>query len=109
MDIKVKHEELGQVKKVMEKDAEDFNSDIELLAEQVKILHEIWQGQDADIFYVNASEFFDKMKGLPVAMRAMGKFIGQANGDFQDGDESFSKELETEADEYEQDYYNRQQ
>ncbi len=107
MEIKVQHEELNQVKTVMEKDAEDFNSDIEKLRGQVEILKTIWQGQDADLFCKNAGDFFDKMKGLPIAMRAMGKFIGQANGDFQDGDESFSKELETEADEYEQDSNNR--
>ena len=108
MEIKVKHEELTTVEKTFDKDAEDFDSDIDKILQAIGTLRTVWQGQDADIFYVNASEFFDKMKGLPVAMRAMGKFIGQANGDFQDGDESFSKELETEADEYEQDYNNRQ-
>jgi WXG100 family type VII secretion target len=105
MDIKVKHEELGQVKRVMEKDAQDFDEDIRRLRESIDALHQIWQGQDADKFCKNAAMYFDKMRELPIAMGKMGLFIGKANGDFQEGDEAFSKELETEVDEeYEQSY-----
>ena len=108
MEIKVKHEELNKVKNTMIKDAEDFNSDIDKLIEQVRILKTIWQGQDADKFIANAEMFFEKMKGLPITMNAMGKFINKANGDFEEGDEAFSKELETEVEEqYEQNYNNR--
>jgi len=107
MEIKLKHEELGQVKKVMEKDAQEFDSDIMKLREQIDILGTIWQGQDAEIFCKHAAEYFDKMRELPVAMGKMGLFIGKANGNFQENDESFSKELETEVDEeYEQNYNN---
>ena len=109
MDIKVKHAELNEVKRVMEKDAQDFDEDIRRLRESIDALHQIWQGQDSDRFCKNAAEYFDKMRELPVAMGKMGLFIGKANGNFQEGDEAFSKELETEVDEeYEQNSYNRQ-
>lgn len=102
MDLKVNHSELNRVKTTMVKDAEDLDACVDKLKGQMEILRSIWQGNDADVFCANVSEYFDKMKGLPVSMRAMGKFIDKANGDFQDGDDSFSKELETEVDEYEQ-------
>ncbi len=102
MELKVNPEELDHVKDVMIKDADEFDSNIDKLREQIEILKGIWQGQDADMFCKNVGEFFEKMKGLPVAMNAMGKYIERANGDFQEGDEAFSKELETEVDEYEQ-------
>jgi hypothetical protein len=47
------------------------------------------------------------MRELPIAMGKMGLFIGKANSNFRESDESFSKELETEVDEeYEQSSYN---
>jgi WXG100 family type VII secretion target len=108
MEIKLQHEELDQVRRTMVKDAEDFDSDIDKLLQQIEILKTIWQGQDAEKFYKNAGAYFDKMKDLPLAMMKMGKFIEKANGDFKESDQSFSKELETEVDEeYEQNSYNR--
>ena len=107
MEIKVKHEELTNVEKVFDKDAEDFDSDIDKILQALETLKTVWQGQDADIFYKHSHEYFERMKALPITMRAFGKFIKRTNGDFTDGDESFSKELETEVEEeYEQDYYN---
>ena len=85
MELKVNPEELDHVKDVMIKDADEFDSNIDKLREQIEILKGIWQGQDADMFCKNVGEFFER-----------------ANGDFQEGDEAFSKELETEVDEYEQ-------
>ena len=102
MDLKVNHSELERVKKTMVKDAEDLDANIDKIRGQIEILQSIWQGNDAKVFCANVGEYFEKMKGLPVSMRAMGKFIEKANGDYQEGDDSFSKELETEVDEYEQ-------
>ena len=106
MDLKVNHSELNRVKETMVKDADEFDAGIDKLRGQIEILQSIWQGNDATVFCSNVGEYFEKMKGLPVAMRAMGKFIDKANVDFQDGDDSLSKELETEVDEYEQGYNN---
>ena len=99
MEIKVKEDELNQVKRTMDKDAEDLASSIEQLTQQLEVLRGIWQGQDADKFFGNARDYFEKMKGIPNCMVNMGRFIDRANGDFNEGDESFSKELMTEVDE----------
>lgn len=103
MEIKVKEEELGQVKTTMEKDAEDLDSTILTVTQALEELRMIWKGQDADKFFANTKEYFEKMKGVPICMRNMGRFVGKANGDLMEGDKAFSKELETEVyEEYEQ-------
>lgn len=99
MEIKVNEDELDSVKNTMDKDAQDLQSSIEKIVAQLEILRGIWQGQDADKFFDNARDYFEKMKDLPRCMEHMGKFIGRANGDLNGGDEAFSKELETEVEE----------
>ena len=99
MEIKVNEDELDLVKTTMDKDAQDLASSIESLTQQIEILRGIWQGQDADKFFGNARDYFEKMKSIPNCMANMGRFIDRANGDFNEGDESFSKELMTEVDE----------
>ena len=107
MEIKVNEDDLNLVKTTMDKDAQDLQTSIEKIVAQLEILRGIWQGQDADRFFDNARDYFEKMKGLPACMQNMSKFINRANGDFNEGDSSFSKELETEVvEEYEQDYDN---
>jgi len=105
-EIKVNEEELNLVQNTMKKDSEDIDSAIETITHELESLREIWEGQDADKFFNNAREFFEKMKGVPICMRNMGTFVEKANGSLIQGDEEFSKELETEVDEeYEQSYY----
>ena len=109
MEIKVNEDELNLVRKNMDKDADDLDTSIEKIIAQLEILRGIWQGQDADKFFGNVNDYFTTMKGIPRCMRNMGKFIKKANNDFNDGDESFSKELEKEVEEeyekYEQDLH----
>ncbi len=99
MEITVDEEELKQMTTTMGKDAESLDEAIQTITQQLEILRGVWQGQDADKFFENAREYFEKMKGIPICMRNMEKFADRANKDFNDNDESFSKELDTEVDE----------
>ena len=95
----VDEEELKQMTTTMGKDAESLDEAIQTITQQLEILRGVWQGQDADKFFEHAREYFEKMKGIPICMRNMEKFADRANKDFNDNDESFSKELDTEVDE----------
>ena len=99
MDLKLDEEGLNEVESVMEKDSQDLDKAIETITQALEELRGIWEGQDADKFFNNTREFFEKMKGVPVCMRNMGKFINKANKDLMEKDDEFSKELETETDE----------
>ena len=96
MDLKLDGETLYEVEKTMEKDSQDLDKAIETITDALEELRGIWEGQDADKFFNNTREFFEKMKGIPMCMRNMGKFMNKANKDLNEKDAEFSKELETE-------------
>lgn len=102
MILKVKHDELNNVKDVMVKDGELLDTEIETLLGQIDKLKTIWQGQDAEIFCNNVYEYINRMKTIPITLRTMGKFINNINNQYSENDEAFGKELETEVDNYEQ-------
>lgn len=92
----------------MTRDADDLDDAIQYITQQLEILRGIWEGQDADKFFGVARDYFENMSKIPQTMRKMGKFVDRANGDLNDGDETFSQELKTEVDDeyidlYEQD------
>ena len=101
--IKMRHGEIEDVKKVMDNDEVALDDEIKKMEEQKEILKRVWQGQDSDLFIKNFEEYLTKMKGVPVALRNVSMFMKKANSDFKDKDDEFSKELDKEADNYEED------
>lgn len=102
MLLKVKHEELNGVLKTMVTDGDAYDSEIDNMLKQIEILKTIWQGDDAEIFCKNVGDYITKMKNIPIALRNMSKFIDKANNGYTENDEAFSKELETEATNYDE-------
>lgn len=101
--IKMRHGEIDDVKRIMDNDEVELDDEIKKMEEQKEILKRIWQGQDADLFIKNFEDYLTKMKGIPVALRNISGFMKKANGDFKDKDDEFSKELEKEANNYDED------
>ena len=101
MLLKVKHDELKNVKDVMIKDSALLDDEINILKEQIEKLRTIWQGQDAKMFCDNVYNYVERMKTIPTSMRILGDFINKANNRYAESDEMFSRELQTEVDNYE--------
>lgn len=101
MVIKIKHEELKQVKDVMKKDADLLVSEIDVLISQVERLKTIWQGQDSDVFYNHMMDYTNKMKNIPNAMTRISEYINKVNIRYTDSDRAFSRQLQTEVDDNE--------
>lgn len=106
MILKVKHEELKNVTDLMKKDAEALSEEINNVLSQIEFLKSVWEGSDSTIFYNNAYNYFNKMTTIAVAIQNLSKFIDKANNNYEERDESFSRELDTEVDNYEQDSNN---
>lgn len=106
MDIIVDTHELEHATDVITKDASDLNDCIDNLCNQVEILKTIWQGQDADKFCSNIGGFLKEFKRVPNSMDRLGRLAIKANIDIQNEDDAFSKGLEKEAIEDEQQDYN---
>lgn len=102
MVIKVKHDELRNVQNVMKTDGELYDEEIKNMLEQVEKLRNIWQGDDAVQFCDHLNAYVTKMKNIPIALRNMSTFMEKTNNGFCDKDQEFSKELETEANNYDE-------
>lgn len=100
MLIKMKHEELSNVKDVMKKDGDLYDEEIKSMLNQIAILRTIWQGDDAKKFCDNAENYFTKMKNIPIALRNMSRFVNNVNKNFTEADEQFARELRTEVGNY---------
>ncbi len=103
MILKVKHEDLNNVNKVMDSDSEILDKEIDSMAEQIEKLRTVWIGGDAKIFCDNFEHYLARMKGIPIALNNMAKFVKKANGGYEENDMKFSKELEKEANNYDED------
>ena len=102
MLLKVKHNELNQVSDTIKNDSEAYDVEIEKMLKNIETLKGIWQGDDADTFCENATEYITKMKNITVAMRNMNKVITAANKGYEDNDEAFGSALKVEAENYEE-------
>lgn len=108
MLLKVKHEELHDVLNTMVKDGDAYDTEIEKMLGEIEKLRTIWQGQDATVFCDNVHAYITKMKNIPIALRNMSTFIDKANNGYTEKDEEFSKELEKEAFNYDEQSSNNQ-
>ena len=106
MVLKVSPGELRTVTDTMKKDKEEYEIEIEKMLSEIDKLRTIWQGTDATVFCDNVYNYVSKMKNITIALGNMSTFMNNANNGYTENDEEFSKELETEATNYdEQDNY----
>lgn len=109
MIIKVGHSDLEDVTKTLNKDQEDFDKEIANMLDQIDRMKAIWSGTDASIFYEKATEYISNMKKITSTMKSISTFSDSANKGFIEVDESFGKELEEEANKYDESDYESQQ
>lgn len=102
MLIKVGHDELYNVTDVLKKDQEDYDKEIEKMLQQIEILRGVWQGQDAKIFCDKAHDYIENMKKITTTMGNIKSFCDKANRGFADIDTGFAKQLNAEANNYEE-------
>lgn len=107
MILKVRHAELNNVKKKVINDSEILDTEINNLLQYINELKGVWQGVDADTFCNEAHNYVNRMKGISNCFKVIGNFISDANSSYEDNDNSLKKEIEKEAENYEQ--YNNNQ
>lgn len=75
MIVKVKFEELNEVKNTMLKDKNSFEIEVNRLLGAMEKLKTIWTGDDADMFYKNAYPYIKRMRVISEAIETLGNFI----------------------------------
>ncbi len=107
MKLKVDYLEIEKVEKTNIEAAVKLEDEIDYILGKLEELKDIWQGEDADVFYRNSEIFINRMKVLPNFLNVMGTFIGNSNKSYNELEDRFKKKLERERDKNEQDYYQR--
>lgn len=102
MILKVNPEDLDNVHTSMNNDSESLNKEILSMEEQIEKLRTIWLGKDSEEFCDNFQHYLSRMKGIPVALNNMSKFVKKANGGYVENDEKFGREMEKEANYYDE-------
>ena len=102
MLLKVKYDELKEVADTINNDSSLLSEEIKKLLDQIEKLKSIWQGIDADAFYENSYDYFQKMTTISATLNNLGKFIEKTNNEYKNGDEAFSRELDTDVNNYEE-------
>ena len=105
MIIKVKHKAIEDITKTINQDQEDFDKEIDNMLGQIERLKAIWQGTDANVFYEKVTEYIKNMKKITNTMKTISNFSNSANKGFIDVDQSFGKDLEEEANKYDESDY----
>ncbi len=100
MILKVDHDELYDVTKTIKNDREDYRKEIENMLEQIEKLKTIWRGEDAEVFCSKAFDYIQNMKKIPNTMQQISSIGDKANAGYAENDESFGKQLESEANNY---------
>ena len=106
MILKVDHDELYDVTKILKNDREDYRKEIDNMLAQIEKLKLIWHGEDAEIFCSKAFDYIQNMKKISNAMGQISAVGDKANAGYAENDESFGKQLETEANNYGEDDVN---
>ena len=96
MEFKVKHNELKQTTDTFLSDSDILSSEIDNMLKYTESLRTIWQGIDSDAFYNNIYNYLNRMKIIPEALNTIGQFVGEVNGLYEEADEDFAKDLNSE-------------
>ena len=93
MVLKVDPDELYDVTKVMKKDIERYNKEIENMEESLEIIKRNWKGVDAQTFVINFSNFIKKMKGIPKTLETLSQVTDKMNEKYTIRDKEFANAL----------------
>ena len=102
MNIILNPHEVEHVSDVMVKDANDLDSCLNALLQQLGVLSTIWQGQDSVAFCKNVGRSIELFKTVPNCMDQLGRLVRVTSGNIEEEDDSFSKDLQKEVLDYEQ-------
>ncbi|MBR1385852.1 MAG: WXG100 family type VII secretion target [Bacilli bacterium] len=100
MILKVRHDELNNVKNSIYKDKDILDGEIENLLKSAETLRGIWQGKDSTAFCNNFVNYANKMKNISITFQNIAHFIEQANKGYEERDEEFAHSLKMEASRY---------
>ena len=96
MKVRVEYDELEYITKSTDNDKSELELEINKLLESLEKMKDMWQGEDADIYYDKAFNYIKRMKVLCGFMNSTSDLIKYGAGQYQKQDQSFSRDLNKE-------------
>ncbi len=94
MKMRVNHSGLNSVVKTSLEDCQALFNVIKAMEGEVNNLKNVWQGEEADIFYIKIDNYLEKMKSVPETYNTLAKFMTKANDLYKQADETFANEID---------------
>ena len=93
MMIKVRPEGLKNVTKNITQDRDNLENEINYWIAKLEELKDVWQGEDADIFYNSCLSYVKRMTSLTDFYDTIGEFIDDSSNKYNENDESLKQNL----------------
>lgn len=93
MKLKVSHDALEMTSFEVLGSANEFDEILKIWNSNMVKLSSIWQGEDANEFYLNVGMYLEKLKEVPKFYAKMSEFLKDANIKYRTADEESSKEF----------------
>ena len=94
MDLIVNHSELNDFCDMSNIQSELMNEQIGIWQDKLSELKEVWQGDDADAFFDNATSYVNRLTIIPECYNSLTEFVSSANKQYHQKDLDSKKEFE---------------
>jgi uncharacterized protein YukE len=95
MDLRVNQTEMNGVCDYSNVQSEQFQENVNFWLTKLDELKEIWQGEDADEFFENATSYIKRLSSIKNCYDSLEDFMMSANRSYRDTDLENSKEFQT--------------
>ena len=94
MKIRIDHGEMRVVTKELHDESIELLKEIEKMEGKLEELKEVWQGEEANIFYIKANNYFTKLKAIPLTYQSMSRFLERSNIRYKEADLALKQEID---------------
>jgi len=93
MDLIVDHDGINHFYDLSQNESELLRENISSFLKKINDLKEIYQGQDADIFYENVESYFRRLEIIPEFYETVNNFVLEANKRYKNTDRESRQEF----------------
>ena len=93
MRVKVNNNDLEELLKSMVKNREDLRTYLKELMGQINVLKEVWQGEDAEVFYHKAETYLKFLESVPNYYNNLDNLIGSASKSYRAIDSEYAQRM----------------
>ena len=94
MKIRINHGEMSNVYSKLNIEASELMNEIEKIERNITELKNVWQGEEANIFYIKINNYLTKLKSIPKTYESMSRFLERTNIRYKESDLALKKEID---------------